>query len=209
MAQLTERIPVRFSEDLAQYAEVRPVRRQPMTLHDLVGLILTTTGKQPERIRDIVRHGTCTYNIYRYWWEGFELNPAQLEAELTQFPDPDPSRRFSPPGCIWVRFQDGQEPHPHQVEIEKDEGSVRRWFRRQSFWDALLSFAAARPLDYLDYSYYDRADLYGAPLSGTECDHLREQSRRLAQAAVRRRLARGFGPAGEWVRVELACRRET
>ncbi len=78
MADLPDTIPVKFTEDLAQYADIRPVRRQPMTRKELVGLVLATTGKHPERIREILRRGTCTYNIFRYWWDALELDPATL-----------------------------------------------------------------------------------------------------------------------------------
>jgi len=78
----SDTIAVRYSEDLAQYADLRPVVRQAMTLEELLGLVLATTGKHPGRVRAHLRSGTCTYNIYRYWWEGFEIDDATLDAAL-------------------------------------------------------------------------------------------------------------------------------
>lgn len=196
-------ISVRFSEDLAQYADLRPVRRQPMRLEELVGLVLTSTGKHPERVHALLRSGTCVYNIYRYWWDGFELDPPTLEAVLARFPDPDPARPFQPADCLWVKFSDAHEPKPHTVFIEREQAARRRWFRRQSFWDFLMELADGKQPGYVDYSYYDRADLYRAELAPSERARLAQESRRLAPRRLWQPLARGFA----WAVLELACRR--
>jgi len=203
MVRPSDIIPARYSEDLAQYADLRPVVRQPMTLEELVGLVLASTGKHPGRVRARLRSGTCAYNIYRYWWEGFELDDATLHALLARFPDPDPGRRFQAPACLWVQLADETEPKPHTLLVERAEAAARRWFRRESFWDFLLALAASKELIYLDYSYYHRADLYRAPLAAVDRALLLHQSRRLAPRAVAQRLAAGF----EWVWLEAACAR--
>jgi hypothetical protein len=207
---MPDTIQVKFSEDLAQYADIRPVRRQTMTVRELVGLVLTFTGKQTERIRDILRQGTCTYNIYRYWWEGFELDPTELDKTLKEFPDADPLRRFAPGHCLWAKLSSGEQPVPHSIIIERGEARQRRWFRRQSFWDALLAFALSREPAYQDYSYLDRVDLYGVTLNDHDRGLLRKESQRLARRSLQQRLQRGLVGEAEanWVRMELGCRRE-
>ncbi len=87
--------------------------------------------------------------------------------------------------------------------VEPAEAARRRWLRRQSFWDFLMNLAAAKPLHYRDYSYYHRADLYGAELTDTDRALLDQASRRLAPRGLERRLGRG----SDWVLLELACRR--
>jgi hypothetical protein len=196
-------IAVRYSEDTAQFADLRPVRRQPMTLKELVGLVLTSTGKNSARLHERLQKGTCTYNIYRYWWEGFALDATTLAAVLAEFPDPEPTRPFVAQACQWVKFYDAQEPVPHTVLVEKREAARRRWFHRQSFWDFLLDFARRRQPAYLDYSYYYGADVYRIGLTPPEHALLRQESRRLARRGLESRLARG----SEWVCLELACRR--
>ncbi|MBI2956217.1 MAG: hypothetical protein HYY26_02770 [Acidobacteria bacterium] len=200
-----EVIQVKFSEDLAQFAELRPVRRQPMTLRELVGLVLTSTGKNRARLRAHLESGNCPYNIYRYWWQGFTIDDAALEAILAEFPDPDPARAFRAEDCAWVSLFDAQEPTPHSVVIEKQEAARRRWFRRQSFWDVLMELASRRPPVYLDYSYYHRADLYRLELSPDDLARLRQEGRRLAT----RRVLDCLGRRADWVRLELACPRRT
>ena len=203
MPKPPDSIPVKYSEDLAQFAELRPVVRQPMMLPELVGLVLATTGKHPERVRVLLRGGTCVYNIYRYWWDGLEIDDATLETVLAEFPDPDPARAFRGEDCVWVQFADAHEPAPHTLLLEKVETARRRWLRRQSFWDFLMEFAAAKQPVYQDYSYYHRADLYRAELTGGDRALLQWESRRRAPRTVQRRL----GHRSDWAWLELGCPR--
>ena len=201
----TDIIAVKYSEDLAQFADVRPVRRQPMSLHELVGLVLAATGKHAERVRERLRSGTCPYNIYRYWWDGFEIEADTLAAVLAEFPDANPARPFDREACLWVRLSDDSQPVAHTVLVEKEEAAAARWFRRQSFWEFLLEFLAGRQLFYQEYSYLHRADTYHTEVTATDCARLAEEAQRLARRALRGRLLRR---GVEWVRVELACARD-
>jgi hypothetical protein len=197
-------IQVKYSEDLAQFADTRPVRRQPMKLRELVGLVLTATGKHPERVRERLRTGACPYNIYRYWWDGFELDDAALAAALASFPDADPSLPFHRERCLWARLVESNDPRASSVTVERRE-AARRWFRAQSFWSALMEQAErARPA-YYDYSYYHRADLYHTALTADTCAALAREAQRLARRRLRERL---LGRGARWTLLELACSRE-
>ncbi len=198
-------IQVKYSEDLAQFADTRPVRRQPMKLRELVGLVLTATGKHPERVRERLRGGTCPYNIYRYWWDGFEPDDGALAAALAAFPDPDPALPFRRERCLWARLAESAEPRAHSSLIERDEAVARRWFRARSFWKALMELAGRKPPAYYDYSYYHRADLFRAVLTPEDCEHLAGEAQRLARRALRKRL---LGRGAHWTLLELACSRE-
>jgi len=198
-------IQVKYSEDLAQFADVRPVRRQPMSLHELVGLVLTATGKHAERVRERLRSGTCPYNIYRYWWDGFEIEDAPLAVVLAEFPDPDPARPFRREACLWARLSDSRQPVAHTLLIEKAEAAARRWFRPQSFWESLLDSLSAAQLSYQDYSYLHRADIYRTELTPESRARLVAAAQRLARRALRERLLQR---SVEWARLELACGRE-
>ncbi|MGH9777170.1 MAG: hypothetical protein ACRD5I_02040 [Candidatus Acidiferrales bacterium] len=198
-------IQVKFSEDLAQFADTRPVRRQPMRLRELVGLVLTATGKNPERVRERLRSGACPYNIYRYWWEGFELDDVVLAAALAEFPDPDPSVPFRRQRCLWAQFSESSEPRAHSVHVEQAEAGARRWFRARSFWSPLMDLAERKQPVYHDYSYYHGADLYRAELEATDREVLVREAQRLARRRLRKRL-QGRGAA--WTRLELACSRD-
>lgn len=202
MAEQQETIPVKFSEDLAQYAEIRAVRHQPMTLHELVGLVLTTTGKQPARIQEILRRGTCTYNIYRYWWEGIELDAATLAGVLAEFPDPEPTRALRAEACAWILLVSADEPTPHTLLVEREVASRRRWLRRQSFWEGLLALAEAKAPAYREYSYYHRGDIYACALDTRDLERLEAELARLASRGLRQQIARAA-----WRELQLFCPR--
>lgn len=197
-----ERIPVRLTDEVAGYVDTRPVLRQTFTLHDLVGLVLATTGKNPARIAEILRSGTCTYNIYRYWWDGFALDEARLEAVLAEFPNPDALRAFRPEACTWMMLASAEEPVPHTLMLERSVLSRRRWFQREGFWDFLLGLARAKAPAYRDYSYYHRGDLYACALEAGDLAQLDQAAARLAPRGLRQQLARAT-----WVRLELFCPR--
>ena len=197
-----EKIAVKWTEEVAGYVDTRPVVRQTFTLQQLVDMILATTGKDAARVGEILRGGTCTYNIYRYWWEGFPLEESALATLLAEFPDADPARPFTKEACCSARLLDASEPMPHHITIEKAVAGSRRWFCRQSFWDALAAFAASKPPTYLDYSYYHHADIYAFTLTPRDLAELRAAAARLARRAVRVQLGRAI-----WVRLELLCPR--
>ena len=138
---LPESIPVRYTEEEAGYVTVRPIVRQTFRLYELLDMILSVTGKEAPRIRKILRSGTVVYHFYRYWWEGFDAGEADLAAALAQFPDAAPSRPFSPAECQLAIFESGGA-HPRSLlELERANGSHRRMFRKQSFWERLLEIA--------------------------------------------------------------------
>src|ERR1700676_1344415 len=87
---LPETIPVRYTEEEAGYVSFRPVVRQTFRTHELLDMVLSVTGKDAARVRQILRSGTVVFHFYRYWWEGFEVDEAELAALLAHFPDPDP-----------------------------------------------------------------------------------------------------------------------
>ena len=47
-------------------------------------MILTVTGKDSARIRQILRSGTVVFHFYKYWWEGFEMSEAELAPLLAR-----------------------------------------------------------------------------------------------------------------------------
>jgi hypothetical protein len=152
--------------------------KQVFSLNELLDMVLSVTGKEPERIRQILRSGTVVFHFYRYWWQGFEISEAELAALLTRFPDPDPSRPFRAEQCTVALIEDNAKPPRVLIEIERAVASRTGFFRRRSFWDALAAAAAAGPVGYYGYSYARRADLYRMELGD-------EQRAALVAAAAR------------------------
>ena len=157
---LPDVIPVRYTEEEAGYVSFRPVVRQAFRSHELLDMIVSVTGKDRERIKQVLRSGTVVFHFFRYWWDGFEIDDAQLESLLAAFPDDDPARAFRPELCALVIIERGVAPRRVTTEITRGAASRKRFLRRRNVWDALLAAAAAGPLRYAGYSYMHHADLY-------------------------------------------------
>jgi len=162
---LPETIPVRYTEEEAGYVTVRPVVRQTFRLDELLDMILSVTGKDAARIRQILRSGTVVYHFFRYSWQGFEADEAELSVALARFPDADPSRPFDAGRCTLVIFESGGAHPKHLLELDRAAGSKRRLFHGKSFWERLGQIAANDKPVYQSYSYSHRADLYRLDLN--------------------------------------------
>jgi hypothetical protein len=201
---LPETIPVRYTEEEAGYVSFRPLVKQIFSLNELLDMVLSVTGKEPDRIRQVLRAGTIVFHYYRYWWHGFEIAELELAPLLARFPDPDPSRPFRVENCSAALMEDNAKPPHILIEIERAVASRTNLFRRRSFWDALSSAAAAAegPVVYHGYSYSRRADLYRLELS-------HEQRAALVAAATRapRNLRRELAALDRASRIVFVCPR--
>ncbi len=180
-----DQIPVRYSEEEAGYVSFRPVVRQSFGFHELLDMILSVTGKDAARVRQILRAGTIAFHSFRYWWTGFEPSDAELREALAGFPDADPARAFSADDCTLVILESGGVAAREIAEIGREAASARRWFARVSIWQLLLDVASRTPPAYHGYSYARRADLYRRDLEPAEAAGLAEQAERLAPRSLR------------------------
>ena len=182
---LPETIPVRYTDEEAGYVTVRPVVRQTFRLDELLDMLLSVAGKDVERIRQLLHSGTVVYHFYRYTWDGFDADEAELTAALARFPDADPSRPFPPAQCTLVLFESGGLNPRHLMELSRSAGSKRRLLRGQSFWDVLLEMSVHEKLWYHGYSYGRRADIYRLDLDGENTELIIEAAKRLAPRSLR------------------------
>jgi hypothetical protein len=182
---LPESIPARYTDEEAGYISVRPVLRQAFRLHDLLDMILSVTGKNVSRIRQILRSGTVVYHFYRYWWSGFDADDAELSTALMAFPDADASRAFSSDHCAFAVFESGGPHSKTLLELDRTAGSQRRMFRKQSFWERLLEIAGGENPVYQTYSYTHRADLYRLEMNGQNAAQIADAANRLAPKNLR------------------------
>lgn len=199
---LPEKIPVRYTEEEAGYVSFRPMVRQTFSLHELLDMVLSVTGKDAWRIRQILRSGTVVFHYYRYWWQGFETTEAELNPLLAPFPDPDPTREFQAAECTVALIEDSATPPRLLFEVDRAVASQSGIFRRRSFWDALLSAAAQSTVGYHGYSYARRGDVYRFELTD-------EHRASLAKAASRapRNLRRELTLLERASRIAFVCPR--
>jgi hypothetical protein len=196
---LPETIPVRFTEEDAEYVSVRPVQRQTFRLRELLDMVLSVTGRDVARIQKIFRSGTVVYHFYRYTWQGFEADAVEISSLLAEFPSDfppgDPRRIFSAQACVAVLIEGavvGRQP----VEIQRATASRKPLFASRSFWDCLISFAgtgavvsandaATSNVTYSGYSYARRADLFRMELAPEQSAALLRDAARLAPRNLR------------------------
>ena len=173
---------VRISSDAAGAISLTPVIVREMTLAELMDYVVGVCGKEGLRIHDVLARGTLVSGASRFRWEGFEVTPAQLTAELSRFPEPDPSRPFTPERCALAILRGGS----HQLPVARDAASKRRLFRRSSLWEHLLALGASAA--YVGYSYREKADHYRAHVSAAAQSNLREATQLLAYSTLARQL---------------------
>jgi len=203
LVPLPETILVRYTEEEAEYLSVRPVVRQTFRLQELIDMVLSVTGKDLARIQHILRTGTVVFHFYRYRWQGFEADAAELAAALASFPDDDPARAFRAEECTAALLESGGQPPRHSVELSREAAARKRWFRSRSFWDSLLALGQARAPVYQGYSYLRRADLYQQAVSAEQIAALAGEAARLAP----RELRAGLRQLPEMSRIVFICPR--
>lgn len=178
---LPQTIPVRYTEEEAEYLSVRPVVKQEFRLEELLDMLVSVAGKDVRRLQQVLRSGTTIYHYYRYWWQGFEADEAELRAALARFPDPDAARPFRWEECTAVLLEVESGPGRVPVELTRDAASRKRWLRRTSLWDVLKRLAAGDAPRYDTYSYARRGDLYHREASGLALAALSQEAERAAR----------------------------
>jgi hypothetical protein len=182
---LPETIPVRFTEEEAEYVSIRPVRRQTFKLRELIDMVLCVTGRDLPRVQQILRTGTLVFHFYRYWWQGFETDATELSAVLAEFPVDDPSRAFSSAACTSVVLESAVKARSG-LDVKKVDADHKSLFASQSLWEYLLSLAAPPPeIKYVGYSFARRADLYRVELNAEQAARSQRDAAKLAPRPLR------------------------
>jgi hypothetical protein len=173
---LPAQIPVKYSEDDAQFISIRPLVRQTFCPTELIDMIVSVTGKDPQRVRQILHSGTIVFNSYRYWWDSIDSAPAELAPLLSAYPDPDPSRPFIRENCTEIILESAGTPPRHSLRLRRADASRKRLFRKRSLWEALIDLTRPHSPAYREYSYAHRADVYALPLDAAALTRLAEST---------------------------------
>ncbi len=175
---------VKLSSEAAGSISITPVVVREMEMRELIEEILPLTGKDAARIAEYLMHGTLVSGGSRFRWTGFSVGAGDLEVVLSQFPDADPARIFDPGRCASVVLTGRRR----SVEVSRDIGSRRPFFRRTSFWDELMHTASAGELRYREYSYRRRADVYAFEFSPADVIRITAATRLVRYSTLRRQL---------------------
>lgn len=184
---LPDTIPVKYSEEEAEYLSLRPMVRQTFRMRELVDMILAVTGKDSERVRQVLRSGTAVFHFYRYWWQGFDADAEELARLLAEFPDAQPDRAFRMDECTLAHLE--AAPGRAGLRLERHQAAKRRLLRRSSLWDCLADLAGRHPPRYSHYSYGQRADCFVAALAPDDWPQTQRALLRYAPRSLRRAVA--------------------
>ena len=192
---LPETIPVKYTEEEAEYLSVRPLVRQEFRSAELVDMVVQVAGKDLARVQKILSSGTIVFHAFRYWWTGFEADPAALSEILKKYPDADPQRPFRVEDCSEVILQSGGSlavtgsPPRHSLRLRRDEANKRNLLSSRTVWDILMNLARAAAPSYREYSYALRGDIYALALDPVHVACLARDAVQAAPRALRADLA--------------------
>lgn len=162
-------VKVKLSSEAAEGISITRVVVQDVPVRELIEHMLGITGKDATRICELLLRGTLVSGASRFRWTGWEADPGGIRELLATFPDHDPDRPFAPERCVRAVLRGGRQ----AIEIPREAGARKSLLRKNSFWDLLMEAASQGPVQYLHYSYKDRADCYQVELPAAATEKLR------------------------------------
>ena len=172
MMALPAIVRVKLSSEEAGAVSITPVVVQDLPARELIETMLGVTGKDATRIRELLLRGTFVSGASRFRWTGFAAEAADVEAMLGGFPDHDPARPFDAERCVRAVLHGPGG----RIELTREDGQQRRFLRKRSFWEVLMTIARAGSPRYVEYSYKEKADWYRMALPAESATRLREQA---------------------------------
>jgi hypothetical protein len=173
-------VRVKLSSEAAGAISITPVVVRDMPSRELIENMLGLTGKDVDRVRELLLRGALVNGASRFRWQGWEADPGGIRQILDTFPDPNPSRPFQANECTRALLRG---PHA-QIEIPREAAAKKRFLRRTSYWDVLLNVVGAADPAYQDYSYRDRADTYRIALTAESAATLRTETAKLTYSTL-------------------------
>jgi hypothetical protein len=204
---LPETIAVKYTEEEAEYLSMRPVVRQTFRSAELVDMIVRVSGKDSERVQQILRSGTIVFHSFRYWWQGFEPDAAALREILAAYPDADAGRAFRSEDCSEIILESSGSTARHSLRVTREEASKRRWLRARSFWDSLIDLTKTSAPRYREYSYALHSDIYAVALTAEQVARLARNGSRYAPRTLQSDIVRILGAGAAISRMVFVCPR--
>ncbi|HTT65984.1 MAG TPA: hypothetical protein VMG35_29240 [Bryobacteraceae bacterium] len=177
-------VRVKLSSEAAEGISITRVVVQDLPLRDLVEHMLGITGKNEERVRELLLRGTLVSGASRFRWTGWEAELDALRELLETFPGDDPARRFQSGRCVRAVLRGGRQ----AIEIPREAGARKPLLRKASFWDVLMELADAGEIRYVHYSYKDRADCYRFEMPLAAAERLRAASEAVKYSSLREQI---------------------
>ncbi len=175
-------VRVKLSSEEAGSIALTPVVVREMQFLELLEEITAVHGKDRERIAATLKRGSVTGGATRFRWQPVELEDAELASALTRLPDDEPTRAFQVEHCTQALITGPGV----RIAVVREVAESRRLFRRTSFWAALPQIAGT--VEYVAYSYRERADIFRSQLSTEQREKIRAALTALKHATLARRI---------------------
>jgi hypothetical protein len=191
---LPESIRVKLSSEEAGAVSITPVVVREMAARELIGLMLGITGKDPERIHELLLRGTLVSGATRFRWQGWEPDREGIERILATFPDSEPDRPFTAERCTRVVLHGPG----CRIELPRAVASRKRLLRRRSYWDVLMEATAGAAMHYVEYSHREQADRYRMEVSTQAAASLRENAALIGYSGLQAQIRDAALEMAEW-----------
>ncbi|MGA2742619.1 MAG: hypothetical protein ABSG65_34925 [Bryobacteraceae bacterium] len=181
---LPSTVRVKLSSEAAEGISITRVVVQDLPLRDLVEHMLGITGKNEARVRELLLRGALVSGASRFRWTGWEAELDGLRELLATFPGDDPARPFAAARCVRAVLRGGRQ----AIHIPREAGARKPLLRKASFWDVLMDLAAAGEMQYLHYSYKDRADCFRFDMPLAAAEKLRAAGEAVKYSSLREQI---------------------
>ena len=183
---LPDTIRVKLSSESAGSVSLTPVVAQDLVFADLLAIVMTATSEDPARLQEILKRGSIVSGATRYRWDPLLVPLNELTAAVALAPRSDPSRPFDAAACTRIVIYSGRS----RVEVSREAAERRKFFRRNTFWDAVLEAVAPATPKYVRYIHRDKEDQYSATLTEAGAQSLRSAASLLKFASLAQQLLR-------------------
>lgn len=179
-------VRVKLSSEEAGAIALTPVVVRDMQFGELLEELAAVHGKDRERIAATLKRGSVTGGATRFRWQPVELGDVELVSALACLPNDEPTRLFEVGHCTQALFTGPGV----RIAIAREVAESRRLFRRTSFWSSLPQIAGAVQggVQYVAYSYRERADVFRSQLSAEQRERIRSALPTLKHAMLARRI---------------------
>ncbi len=190
---LPETVRVKLSSEQAGAISLTQVVVRDMPVRELVEHMLGYTGKDEARVRGLLLRGTLVSGASRFRWAGWEPAAGEVTALLATFPDPEPGRPFDAGRCVRAVLRGGRV----AIAIPREAGLRKGLLRRTAFWEVLMREVAGAEPRYQDYSYKERADVYGVEFSAEAAARVSTAAGMIVYSTLREQVGAGEFTTGE------------
>lgn len=167
---MPENVTVKLSSEAAEFVALTSVVVREIPFSELLEHVVSATGPDAARVRDILKRGSLVSGATRFRWQGWEYELTGIEGAIAALPQPEPGRPFAAGRCQRVMLI----ALATRIEIGREAAEQRRLFKQRCFWQSLMEEAVSP--DYIAYLYKDHADHYRMHLTAQQRERIKAEA---------------------------------